>query len=112
VRVPSLSVQPLVENAIRHGIEPSGDGGRIDIRVALDASHVRIVISNDLPAAGSRAAPGHQVGLVSARERIHAITHGRGRLDTEVVDGRYVATVQLPLDPEAPSGTPQTPAIR
>lgn len=112
VLVPSLSVQPLVENAIRHGVEPSGDGGRIDIRVALDASHVRIVISNDLPFAGSRAAPGHQVGLVSARERIHAITHGRGRLDTEVLGGRYVATVQLPLEPDGAGEGAQTPAMR
>jgi two-component system sensor histidine kinase AlgZ len=96
--VPSLSVQPLVENAIRHGVEPSAGGGRIDIGVRLEGAQLLIVVENDLPPTGATPAIGHQVGLVSARERIHALTRGRGRLDSGAVGGRYVATVRLPLD--------------
>jgi two-component system sensor histidine kinase AlgZ len=96
VLVPTLSIQPLVENAIRHGVEPSGEGGSVDVSVALDPATVRVVIRNDLPRNGSRPANGHHVGLLSSRERILALSQGRGRLDTEVLDGRYVATITLP----------------
>jgi len=101
VAVPTLSIQPLVENAIRHGIEPSAEGGRLDVHVDADADGVRVVISNDLPGPGSRPATGHQVGLASARERIEALSEGRGRLETRVKGGRYVATIFLPNDRRA-----------
>ncbi|MDY0021616.1 sensor histidine kinase [Arenimonas caeni] len=97
VRVPALSIQPLVENAIRHGIEPSPTGGRLDVAVAVEPDEVRVVVSNDLPPAGTRPAAGHQVGLASARERIEALSQGRGHLTTRVQAGRYVATITLPL---------------
>src|SRR5690606_30404952 len=93
VVVPALSIQPLVENAIRHGIEPSPKGGRLDVAVAVEPDEVRVVVSNDLPPAGTRPAAGHQVGLASARERIEALSQGRGQLTTRVQGGRYVATI-------------------
>lgn len=98
VRLPALSIQPLVENAIRHGVEPSGGGARLDVAVKQDGDAVRIIISNDLPPPGANAAPGHHVGLSSARERIEALSQGRGTLDTEVRDGRFIATIRMPLD--------------
>ncbi|HEX5693060.1 MAG TPA: histidine kinase [Arenimonas sp.] len=97
VVVPALSIQPLIENAIRHGIEPSPAAGRLDIAVVQEVDEVRVVISNDLPPAGRRPPAGHRVGLASARERIQALSEGRGRLETRVFDGRYVATITLPV---------------
>lgn len=97
VVVPALSIQPLVENAIRHGIEPSPTGGRLDVVVVVEPDEVRVVVSNDLPPSGTRPAAGHQVGLASARERIEALSQGRGHLQTRVAAGRYVATITLPL---------------
>lgn len=96
VLMPALSIQPLVENAIRHGVEPSANGARLDVAVKVDGDAVRIVISNDLPPRGSSAAPGHHVGLASARERIEALSQGRGKLDTEIRDGRFIATIRMP----------------
>lgn len=97
VLVPTLSIQPLVENAIRHGVEPSAAGGAVDVRVESDGRWVRVVVSNDLPRAGVGAGhAGHQVGLASVRSRIEALTDGRGHLEAGVVDGRYVATLTLP----------------
>lgn len=97
VLMPALSIQPLVENAIRHGVEPSANGTRLDVAVKVDGDVVRIVISNDLPPRGASAAPGHHVGLASARERIEALSQGRGMLDTEIRDGRFIATIRMPL---------------
>jgi two-component system sensor histidine kinase AlgZ len=98
VRVPALSIQPLVENAIRHGIEPLAEGGAVDIVVRVEGDRVRIEVANDLPKSASKASVGHRVGLASARERIEALSLGRGRLETAVVDGRHVATILMPLD--------------
>jgi len=97
VMVPSLSIQPLAENAIRHGIERLPKGGRVDVEVAIVANQVVITISNDLPETAA-ASGGHAVGLASARERIDALTEGRGRVESRIENGRYIAKMVLPLD--------------
>ena len=97
ILMPALSIQPLVENAIRHGVEPSATSARLDLAVKVQAGEVHIVIRNDMPPAGAATAAGHRVGLASARERIEALSRGRGRLDTGVIDGRFVATIRMPL---------------
>jgi two-component system sensor histidine kinase AlgZ len=96
VMVPALSIQPLVENAIRHGVEqlPAGD---IDVSVSTTADAVVVRISNPLPAAG-RDAAGHRVGLNATQARIEALTGGRGSVQTQVEDGRFVARVRLPVE--------------
>lgn len=97
VRVPSLSIQPLAENAIRHGIERLPDGGRLDVAVRIAADAIEVAISNDLPASGGDS-KGHAVGLASARERVQAMSGSRrGRVDAGMEDGRFVARMRLPV---------------
>ena len=96
VLVPSLSIQPLAENAIRHGIERRPDGGAVDVAVHLFADRVEVTVANDMPGTAGGGG-GHAVGLASARERVHALTDGRGRVESRVEDGRYIASVHLPL---------------
>lgn len=98
VFVPTLSIQPLVENAIRHGVESSSSGGEIAIVVATSGHTVSVTVSNPLPAAPVSNVRGHQIGLSSVHARVQAMTHGLGQLKTATVDGRYVATISLPLD--------------
>lgn len=98
LQVPTLSIQPLAENAIRHGIEPSTSGGEVSIRVGLVDGYLQVSVANTLPPPSARAASGHQVGLSSVRARIHAATQGRGRVETRIADGLYSATIHLPLD--------------
>lgn len=98
LRLPALSLQPLIENAVRHGIEPRMEGGRIDVVVEDDGDAVRITVCNDLPTRpgdGSRHG-GHGVGQPSVASRIEAMTGGQGSLTTSVVDGRYMATIRMP----------------
>jgi len=95
--VPALSIQPLVENAIRHGVErmPSGD---IEVNVTTTPDTVVVRISNTVPQTGGTAHTGHRVGLQASQVRIQALTGGRGSLRTEAADGRYIATVRLPIE--------------
>ena len=96
VLVPALSIQPLAENAIRHGIEPISSGGRIDIGVEEDADFIRVRIANDLSEQPVEAIPGYRIGLNSARERVRAMSGGLGGIEATVIDGRHVAIVSLP----------------
>lgn len=96
VTVPALSIQPLVENAVRHGAERMA---RADIEVAVSTTPDTVVvrISNPVPPPDAPGSSGHRVGLHASQARIEALTGGRGSVRTEVVGGRFVATVRLPV---------------
>ncbi|HZH42880.1 MAG TPA: histidine kinase [Lysobacter sp.] len=96
VTVPALSIQPLVENAIRHGVERVPTGGRLEITVTATAREVQVRISNPLVLGDTRPPPSHRVGLSASQARIDALTGGRGRVETGVQGEHYVATVRLP----------------
>jgi len=67
-RVPPLLLQPLVENAVRHGVEPSADGGVIRIRTRVKRAHAVVSIVNTLPREASK--PGNGMALHNVRERL------------------------------------------
>lgn len=97
-RLPSLSLQPLIENAVRHGIEPRREGGRINVLVTSDGEAANITIHNDTPSGPeSVARRGHGVGQPSVASRIAQLTGGRGSLVTSKSAGRYTATISVPL---------------
>ncbi len=79
-RLPSLILQPILENAIKHAITPSVDGGLIEVTARRDGDVLRIRVDDDGPglAPGSQAKRG--VGLANARERLQLIYGERGGL--------------------------------
>lgn len=96
VLLPALSIQPLVENAVRHGVEPSENGGDIEISVQQVDNRVLIIVSNSLSKTSNNIHQGHRIGLASTRERIENYSDGEGHLSTEIKNGRYEATISLP----------------
>lgn len=100
VEIPILTLQPLAENAVRHGVEPSTSGGDIDIEVQVGAETdpVRITIANTIPAGPVHVA-GHHVGLASARERILAMAGGNASVEVGVEGNRHVVAIQLQKQP-------------
>lgn len=99
VTVPALSVQPLVENAIKHGVEPAPDGGDVRIAIREENGNVHIAIHNSLPPDAARTHAGHNIGLPSATARIERMTEGRGQVTAQQADGRFVVSVTLPTSP-------------
>ena len=69
-RVPSLLLQPLVENAVRHGIAPLQCGGRITVSAARDAGRLLLTVEDDGAGALGDAAPREGVGLRNTRARL------------------------------------------
>lgn len=105
LQLPALSLQPLVENAIRHGIEPQAGGGTIVISVETHADRVMITVRNPMPGAGQqRARQGHQIGLAATRERIDALSGGQARLRTEMTETDFLACIELPLPADHSAG--------
>jgi two-component system sensor histidine kinase AlgZ len=78
-RVPPLVLQPLVENAVRHGIEPAMQGGRIWVQASLKRGQAVVLVSNTVPDAPS--APGHGIALHNVRERLRLLHDVAGQCD-------------------------------
>jgi hypothetical protein len=99
-RVPSLILQPLVENAVRHGIEADPDACSIGIRTMRAADGIRIVIRNDGPALGSGRRDGSGVGLTNGRERLDRLYGDAASLVVRDAEGGGVeAELSLPYRP-------------
>lgn len=93
--VPPLLLQPLVENAVRHGVASMVDGGTIDIEATLRDGMLRILIDN--PADPDRADQrGEGIGLQNARGRLHTVSEGRARLHANEAEGRFRVSIELP----------------
>lgn len=94
--VPRLTLQPLVENAIYHGIEPSESGGIITITGALSTGSMIITIENPLPSPAVSPRSGNRMALANVRERLQ-VHFGQGaRLDAGHHAGRYRVELHLP----------------
>jgi two-component system sensor histidine kinase AlgZ len=100
--VPALSIQPLVENAIRHGVERVPQGGRVEIALTTTPEHIVVRVTNPLVLSDSERPVSHRVGLNASQARIEAFTGGRGSVQTGRQGELYVATVRLPRRPVAP----------
>jgi len=84
VRIPLLTLQPLLENAIYHGIQPLPQGGLIRLRLWYADETVNVEISNPLPEAQySNASEGNKMALNNIRSRLHALYGPRAKLETE-----------------------------
>jgi two-component system sensor histidine kinase AlgZ len=101
LRLPALTLQPLLENAIYHGIEPLPGGGTIRIQCARDADVVRIVISNPRPAHGNPHA-GNRLAQENVAQRLEAFFGHPGLIEVAAPADEYRVTVTLPIADENP----------
>lgn len=101
-RLPPLLVQPLVENAIRHGVEPAAAGGELTIRCRREGDSLVIEVDNT----GCPFVPGPSVGvgLANVRQRLAACHGSLGTLELEShAGGGVMARIRLPFDHHDPA---------
>jgi two-component system sensor histidine kinase AlgZ len=105
-RVPSLIVQPLLENAIYHGIEPSPAGGTVDITGTQQNGRVRITVSNPVPAdPRPRRQKGNRIALDNIRERHDLAYPDRAELIIDTGDDRFEVTLAFPAEDNGDEST-------
>jgi hypothetical protein len=99
--VPPLILQPIVENAVRHGISATSTAGRLDVIAERENGTLRLVVSDDGP--GPHAPPqrpGSGVGLKNTRERLAQLYGDRGLLTIREGDGTgTVVIIEVPVQP-------------
>jgi signal transduction histidine kinase len=104
--LPPLLLQPLVENAVHHGLEPKLEGGAIEVRARVDGASLVVEVRDDgrgISAAPARSGTHHSAGLALAnvRERLAARYGDAASLSLDAADPGTVATLRLPLQPVA-----------
>jgi two-component system sensor histidine kinase AlgZ len=101
-RIPGLTIQPLLENAIYHGIEPRAEGGVITVLGEADDDMVTITVSNPLPAASEQREGGHQLALDNIRQRLELAYGPRARMEVERAAESFRVLIGFPRVAHAP----------
>ena len=97
-RLPPLLLQPLVENAVRHGVEPADDGGAIRVRTRVRLGRALISIVNTLPAQPAPPSqPGHGMALRNVRERLRLMHDVSAQFDTRQELDVFRVEIVIPL---------------
>jgi two-component system sensor histidine kinase AlgZ len=94
--VPLLILQPLLENAFRHGVEPEPEGGEVWVDIARRGPRLMIEVRNSLgPHAGGTG--GNGMALANIGERLQLHFDAEARLQIFARQGQFVARVELPV---------------
>jgi len=97
-RLPPLLLQPLVENAVKHGVEPSSTGALIKITTQRRSSTVVIKVTNTVsPADGKRQTRGTGVALNNVRDRLSLLHDVQGQFQSALKDGVFQARIEVPV---------------
>ena len=103
--VPALILQPLLENAVYHGIQPQLDGGDIVIQLSIGTSALVLTVDNSKPTDNSRSTSGNGIALENIRARLATHFGQEATLETRDLGDRYLATLTLPHTHSYPSET-------
>ncbi|GAB3251010.1 sensor histidine kinase [Chitinimonas naiadis] len=107
---PSMMLQTLVENAIKHGLEPKAEGGRLDIAAEIRDGMLEVSVTDTgMGFAPKGSSSGGGVGLANIRERLKVLYSGRAELQIMIpTEGGTRATIRVPYEvapkPQATEG--------
>jgi two-component system sensor histidine kinase AlgZ len=94
--VPPLVLQPLLENAVYHGIEPSSTPGVVSINIFYRGGEVHAILRNPYQADGGRHHAGNKMALGNIRERLKLHFDAEGVLESRVRDAIYEVHIRMP----------------
>jgi two-component system sensor histidine kinase AlgZ len=100
--LPSLTIQPLLENAIYHGIERLPDPRPVDVTGRRDGEKIRITITNPIPAGGGPERVGNQMAITNIRERLALAFGHQAGLEIETRPDEFSATLAFPYQRPQP----------
>jgi two-component system sensor histidine kinase AlgZ len=100
VRVPVLLLQPLLENAVYHGIQPMAEGGTIEVLIKLAEQRCHITVSNPVVGASHTVhlESGQGMALENTRRRLEALYPGKAKMEAGPGGGCYQVDIEIPLE--------------
>ena len=99
--IPSLVIQPLLENAIYHGIELLPDGGEVIVSGSRDGDFLVITMSNPVAVGEARAKSGNKMAMTNIQQRFELAYDGRGTVDIEQGDGLFSVRLRFPYEEQS-----------
>ena len=97
VTIPLLTLQPLLENAIYHGIQPLPEGGTVTVSISEAAGMLELVIVNPVAHENHSSEPGNRMALDNTRRRLEAIYGKSAAVTTHQNQETFVTRVKYPL---------------
>ena len=95
--VPPLLIQPLVENAIRHGIAPLIEGGTVRLDVLREGPAIEILLENPVdPHASEKVLTGAGLGLENVKSRLARLFPGQANVNVSRDEGRFQVRLRFP----------------
>jgi two-component system, LytTR family, sensor histidine kinase AlgZ len=101
--VPGLTLQPLLENAIYHGVEPRPDGGVVTVTGEFNKGMITIVVRNPVPLANLTVRDGNRLALANIKERLDLMYGDRATVKAGRFDEEYIVTLRFPFTTQAVS---------
>ncbi|RJF90766.1 sensor histidine kinase [Sphingomonas cavernae] len=106
--VPNFILQPLVENALKYGVEPVPGPVSLCVKARRDARELVLTVENEsqqtlATQALTGVSPGHGIGLNNTRARLQMLFGDRGTLETQRLDRGFRATIRIPFNALAPA---------
>ncbi len=96
--IPSLTIQPLLENAIYHGIELLPEGGQVTVTGTCDEKNIKISISNPLALGKRRVKGGNKMAMTNIRQRFDLAYENRASVVVDESDTNFTVSLSFPFD--------------
>jgi len=100
--LPSLTIQPLLENAIYHGIERLPDPPAVEVTGRREGEQIHITITNPTPSGGGPERAGNQMAIINIRERLALAFGQHAGLKTEATADQFSVTLAFPYQRAQP----------
>lgn len=97
-RIPSLTIQPLLENAIYHGIELLPEGGEVTVLGKSSGDFIEISISNPVAIGKERDKEGNKMAMSNIRQRFELAYGSKASVTVEDTDDRFTVSLRFPAD--------------
>ena len=106
-----MMLQSLVENAIKHGLEPKAEGGSLTLSASIAHGMLRVTVADTGLGFGAGSAPGTGVGLANVRERLAALYGGTAKLTVDAnTPSGTIATIEVPYTLDSAAAAAAQPA--
>lgn len=96
--IPRFTLQPLLENAIYHGVQQCLEGGTVLIAAEIAGSSLKVSVRNPLPPAIASKQEGNRMAVDNIEKRLRALYGERAQLHSKIDADSYTAVLSLPLD--------------